>query len=68
MTENIDTHKILHLMEHWIEHNESHIKSFNEWSIKIKQAGYEEVAEKILEAAEKMKECTQKLQQAKDII
>jgi len=53
-------------MEHWIEHNESHVKSFNEWGRKIGEAGYDEVAEKILEAARKMEECTQKLQQAKD--
>ncbi len=53
-------------MEHWIEHNESHVKSFNEWGRKIEEAGYDQVAEKILEAARKMEECTQKLQQAKD--
>jgi hypothetical protein len=66
LTETIDKHKILHLMEHWIEHNESHVKSFNEWGRKIEEAGYDQVAEKILEAARKMEECTQKLQQAKD--
>ncbi len=55
-------------MEHWIEHNESHLKSFNEWSKKIEEAGYEDVAAKILEAASKMEECNQKLQQAKDSI
>ena len=66
LTENIDKHRIHHLMEHWIVHNESHVKSFNEWGRKIGEAGYDEVAEKILEAARKMEECTQKLQQAKD--
>ncbi|WP_300979932.1 hypothetical protein [Methanomethylovorans sp.] len=68
MTENIDEHRILHLMEHWIEHNETHLRSFNEWSRKIREAGYEETALKILEAAGKMEECNQKLQQAKDSI
>ncbi|MCC7575277.1 MAG: hypothetical protein KK926_00400 [Methanomethylovorans sp.] len=68
MADNIDKHRVLHLMEHWIEHNESHLKSFNEWSKKIKDAGYEEVAAKILEAAGKMEECNEKLQQAKDSI
>ncbi len=55
-------------MEHWIEHNETHLRSFNEWSRKIREAGYEETALKILEAAGKMEECNQKLQQAKDSI
>ncbi|AGB48948.1 hypothetical protein Metho_0695 [Methanomethylovorans hollandica DSM 15978] len=68
LTEDIDKDRILHLMEHWIEHNESHLKNFNEWSKKIGEAGYEDVAANILEAAGKMEECNQKLQQAKDSI
>lgn len=68
LTEKIDKLRILHLMEHWIEHNESHVKSFKEWSKKIEEAGYGDAATKILEAAGKMEECTHKLQQAKDKI
>ena len=65
MGEEINKEKLAHLFEHWIEHNESHSKSFNDWAARIKDAGFEETAEKILEAARKMDECTEYLQNAK---
>lgn len=61
MSENIDTQKIEHLLDHWIEHNNSHLHSFEEWSDKIKNSGYATVASQILDAASKMEECNKKL-------
>lgn len=68
MTEEIDRDKIQHLLGHWIEHNQSHCESFEQWAGKLKEAGYPEVAEMILEASGKMEEATSLLEKAKDSI
>jgi rubrerythrin len=68
MTDEIDTAKIKHLLGHWIEHNESHSQSFEEWAEKIKTSGYKELAEEILQANKKMKECSDLLRSASNKI
>lgn len=65
MTTEIDRDKLTHLLEHWIEHNHSHSKSFKEWAEKVKEAGYEELAEDILLAEKKMDECSAVLEKAR---
>ena len=64
MTEELTPHKLSHLFEHWIEHNNSHMESFNTWAEKIQQAGYDKAAENIVLAAEKMQESTKHLEKA----
>lgn len=61
----LDKAKLEHLMEHWIEHNHSHSKSFSEWAEKIEAAGYEDIAADIRKAAQKMDECSVLLENAK---
>lgn len=66
MTTDIDKGKLTHLLDHWIEHNQSHSKSFKEWAAKVKEAGYEDLAEDILLAEEKMNECSEVLEKARN--
>ncbi|UGV40792.1 hypothetical protein J7W08_00090 [Methanococcoides orientis] len=68
MVEELDEGKLEHLLGHWIEHNESHSKSFNDWIVKLEAAGFEEVAGHIRTAATKMDECTEHLKQAKEVV
>lgn len=65
MTEDIDEAKLTHLVEHWIEHNESHSKSFRDWAVKIEAAGFGNAAKEILLAAKKMDESNEFLNKAK---
>jgi len=65
MTEDIDESKLTHLLEHWIEHNESHSKSFRDWAVKIETAGFGDAAREILLAADSMDESTVSLKNAK---
>ncbi|MGD8366734.1 MAG: hypothetical protein PVG78_03750 [Desulfobacterales bacterium] len=44
--------KIARLLEHWIQHNDDHIRSYREWAEKARAQGLAEVAAKIDEAAE----------------
>ncbi len=68
MTEEINKDKIQHLLGHWIEHNQSHSDSFEQWAGKLKDAGYPEVADAIMQASEKMEECTSILENAKNSV
>jgi hypothetical protein len=53
-----------HLLEHWIEHNESHSRSFRERAIQIREIS-EKAAIDIEEAANLMDKCTETLKKAK---
>ncbi|MBP2030303.1 rubrerythrin [Methanohalophilus levihalophilus] len=68
MTEEISRDKIQHLLGHWIEHNQSHNESFEQWAERLKEADFSEVADAILEASEKMEECTSLLEKARDLL
>ncbi len=54
-----------HLLEHWIEHNDAHSKSFRERALQVKELSVS-AAEDIEEAANLMDKCTQMLKKAKE--
>ncbi|TGC06660.1 hypothetical protein [Methanolobus halotolerans] len=66
MTTDIDKEKLTHLLEHWIEHNQNHSKSFREWANRVTEAGHEELAEDIKAAEKKMDECSDVLKRARN--
>jgi nickel/cobalt exporter len=39
--------KLLVLLEHWVEHDDSHVESYREWAQKASAAGEEEIAREI---------------------
>lgn len=49
--------KLKHLIEHWIEHNEAHAKTYGEWASKAEALGERELSdllEKIVEESGKL--------------
>ncbi len=36
--------KLKHLLEHWIEHNDAHVKTYKEWAVKVDSLGEKELA------------------------
>jgi hypothetical protein len=54
-----------HLLEHWIEHNEAHSRSFRERALQVRELS-EKAAKDIEAAADLMDRCTQMLQRAKE--
>jgi hypothetical protein len=64
MTNELTLNKITNLIEHWIEHNNSHIESFNSWAGKIEQANFAQSAKNITLAAQKMNESNEHLKRA----
>lgn len=63
MTNEINKESVKKLLEHWIEHNESHSRSFRDRAGQI-QAISEKAASDINEAAGLMDKCTEMLKRA----
>ena len=63
-----DKDKIEHLLEHWIEHNEGHSESFRKWAGKIRDMGFGDVADTIIDAADAMDESTAHLLYAQHLV
>jgi len=62
---NLDKHDATHLLEHWIEHNESHSRSCRERAKQVEDIS-KEAASDIFQAADLMDQYAQWLKKAKD--
>jgi hypothetical protein len=61
-----DRAKLMHLMDHWVEHNRSHEASYAEWAGRAREMGDGAVADLIIGAVERMKEADDLLLEALD--
>jgi hypothetical protein len=57
-------YRITKLLEHWIEHNDEHVKRFRDVAEEASSAGLQDVAEYMRLAAEKGDEVTAHLKKA----
>ena len=39
-----DLDKLKHLIEHWKDHNDAHVKTYREWAVKAESLGKKELA------------------------
>ncbi|MCD6430449.1 MAG: hypothetical protein J7L57_04430 [Deltaproteobacteria bacterium] len=60
--------KLTMLLNHWIDHNDSHQTDYKKWAAQAKEEGHEEVVGKILEAMQLFQEGNQRLRQAQQIM
>lgn len=60
---DLSAHEVEHLLEHWIEHNNSHSVSFRERAAQV-SAVSPKAAEDIEQAAGLMDQCTEMLKKA----
>jgi len=44
--------KLKHLLQHWMEHNEAHVKTYNEWAVKAESLGEKELSKMLKQIAE----------------
>jgi hypothetical protein len=63
MEKDISKESINHMLSHWIEHNESHSKSFRDRALQV-GAISEKAARDINDAADLMDKCTEMLKKA----
>lgn len=63
-----DLRKLLVLLEHWVEHDDSHVESYREWAQKASAAGEEEIAREIHLAIDESLSVQSHLKRAKAIL
>jgi hypothetical protein len=63
MEKDISKESAKKLLDHWIEHNESHSASFRERAVQIAGVS-EKAAQDVSQAAELMDQCTEMLKKA----
>lgn len=56
--------KLIHLMGHWVEHNEAHADEYRKWAEIAKQEGLPDVSETIFKAVTKINEASRLLEDA----
>ncbi|MCK5512441.1 MAG: hypothetical protein KAI96_06510, partial [Thermodesulfovibrionia bacterium] len=47
--------KLKHLLEHWVEHNNAHVKTYSEWASKTESLGEKELSAILKQIAEESK-------------
>ncbi|PIP36087.1 MAG: hypothetical protein COS92_04900 [Desulfobacterales bacterium CG07_land_8_20_14_0_80_52_14] len=55
--------KLIRLLEHWIRHNEDHVKTYREWADQARNHHLHEAASRIEESAVMAEAVTKKLEQ-----
>lgn len=63
-----DLRKLQVMIEHWIEHGDSHVENYREWALKADAAGETEVAKEIHLAMEDSEAVKNHLKRAKSIL
>ncbi|MEE8329345.1 MAG: hypothetical protein V3R54_05385 [Thermodesulfovibrionia bacterium] len=54
-TQMTEMEKLKHLLEHWIDHNESHVKNYEEWALKADNSGENKLSEILKQIAKENK-------------
>jgi rubrerythrin len=60
--------KLKHLLTHWTEHNEAHVKNYSEWASKAESMGEQELALILKKIAEESKSLEDLFKKAADIL
>ncbi len=67
-TQMTEMEKLKHLLEHWIDHNESHVKNYEEWALKMDNSGENKLSEILKQIAEESKKLEGLFKKAIEII
>lgn len=60
--------KLKHLLKHWIEHNDAHIKTYSEWATRTDSLGEKELSELLGQIAEESKRLNDLFSRAEEMI
>lgn len=60
--------KLLALLEHWVEHSDSHVESYQAWAQKASEAGEEEIAREMHLAIQQTDAARDHLKRAKAVL
>lgn len=62
-----DLEKLKHLLKHWMEHNNAHVKTYTEWAEKadaLDRKDVSDILKQIVEESEKLNELFKKAEDA----
>ncbi len=62
------THKLQHLLPHWVEHNEAHARNYREWAQKARDIGLDAVAERLDQAVKAADDLGRALDEARQAL
>ena len=60
--------KLKHLLDHWIEHNDAHVRTYDEWADKADALGRSDLAQVLREIANETGRLDELLKKAMDIM
>jgi hypothetical protein len=60
--------KLKHLLKHWIEHNDAHVKTYSEWASKVESSGKLELSYIIKQIAHDSKKLDELFKKAMEMI
>ncbi|MBI5014285.1 MAG: hypothetical protein HZB55_02190 [Deltaproteobacteria bacterium] len=60
--------KLLHLLEHWIEHNDAHAQTYREWAERAATSGLASAAEHLEEAIRAVDRANEALRKAEQAL
>lgn len=60
--------KLKHLLDHWIEHNDAHVRTYDEWADKAEALGRSDLAQVLREIANETGRLDELLKKAMDIM
>lgn len=60
--------KLQHLLRHWIEHNEAHVKTYDEWIARAETMGEQELSDILRQIVEESKKLNGLFKKALDLI
>ncbi len=56
--------RLLHLLTHWVEHNEAHLNTYREWAARAEGEGLETAAAGLKEAIQSVEAANRSLRRA----
>ncbi len=60
--------KLKHLLEHWREHNDAHVKTYSEWAAKAEALGKPDLSNLISQIADKSKKLEDLFKKAMELL
>ncbi len=63
-----DLEKLKHLLDHWMEHNDAHVKTYSEWADKAASMDRKDIAEILNQIMDESKNMNTLFEKARKII
>lgn len=63
-----DLEKLKHLLDHWMEHNDAHVKTYSEWADKAASMDRKDIAEILDQIMDESRNMNSLFEKAKKII